>query len=216
MFIMKRTTLPSGGHAPEYVREAFQNAVEAYRDWRTGPQPWVPRLELPVYEDVFSIVNLDTSEFMPGNQRRAKLILSNKARVGSNGAAPEIIKLCEDIRNREPDTVIVSDRVREGDVPGVITHKSARGSNEFAGKPIAGVFMHLAPDQYRDLLLEDAQFGIRNAVRLHYLDLLDQTLGRTLGFRHQPGSRASVYMSGRLWKQIGMTLLTESRYEIEI
>jgi hypothetical protein len=75
--------------------------------------------------------------------------------------------------------------------------------------------MFPSPDQYRDLLVENAVFGTSNRVKLHLLDEFDQIVGRTLGFRYRPGSEVIVIMP-RLWRQISLILLTESNYEPQV
>jgi hypothetical protein len=76
--------------------------------------------------------------------------------------------------------------------------------------------MFPSPDQYRDLLVESAVFGAGNCVKLHLLDEFDQIVGRTLGFRYRPGSEVTVIMPTRLWREIGLTLLTDSSYDPEV
>jgi hypothetical protein len=73
--------------------------------------------------------------------------------------------------------------------------------------------MFPSPEQYRDLLIENALFGTRNCVHLHLLDEFDQIVGRSLGFRYRPGSEVIVIMPTRLWRDIGFTLLTQSNYD---
>ena len=38
---MNTATLPQGGHAPGHLRDAFCEAVQAFHDWRDGPEPTV-------------------------------------------------------------------------------------------------------------------------------------------------------------------------------
>ena len=76
--------------------------------------------------------------------------------------------------------------------------------------------MFPSPDQYRDLLVENGVFGTGNCVKLHLLDEFDQIVGRTLGFRYRPSSEVIVIMPTRLWRQIGLTLLTESNYDVQV
>ena len=76
--------------------------------------------------------------------------------------------------------------------------------------------MFPSPDQYRDLLVENGVLGTGNCVKLHLLDEFDQIVGRTLGFRYRPGSEVIVIMPTRLWRQIGLTLLTESNYDPQV
>jgi hypothetical protein len=76
--------------------------------------------------------------------------------------------------------------------------------------------MFPSPDQYRDLLVENGVFGTGNCVKLHLLDEFDQIVGRTLGFCYRPGSEVIVIMPARLWRQIGLTLLTESNYDAQM
>jgi hypothetical protein len=76
--------------------------------------------------------------------------------------------------------------------------------------------MFPSPDQYRDLLVENAVFGTGNCVKLHLVDEFDQIVGRTLGFRYRPGSVVVVIMPTRLWRQIGLTLFTDSNYDPQV
>ena len=53
-------------------------------------------------------------------------------------------------------------------------------------------------------------------MKLHLLDEFDQIVGRTLGFRYRPGSEVIVIMPTWLWRQIRLTLLTESNYDAQV
>ena len=76
--------------------------------------------------------------------------------------------------------------------------------------------MFPSPDQYRGLLVENAVFGRYDSVKLHLLDEFDQIVGRTLGFRYRSGSEVIVIMPTRLWRQVGLTLLSESNYDAQM
>ena len=84
--------------------------------------------------------------------------------------------------------------------------------NNFIGKKIYYVVMFPSPNLYRDLVIENAVRNARNRVQQEFVDEFDQIVGRTLGFRHRPGSEAIVIMSKRLWKQIGLTLQSSKYY----
>ena len=109
----------------------------------------------------------------------------------------------------DPNAIIISNKADEYG----ITPNKAKGLNDYIGRKIYYVTMFPSPDQYREFLVEDAVFSTGNCVKLHLLDEFDQIVGRTLGFRYRPGSEVIVIMPTRLWRQIGLTLLTESNYD---
>ena len=78
----------------------------------------------------------------------------------------------------------------------------------------ASIYTFISPPQYEALLVENAHFGIDNAVRLFHVDQFDQTVGRNCGFRYQNGNKTIAVMSPRLWHEIGLALLSGSRYLI--
>jgi len=112
----------------------------------------------------------------------------------------------------DPAAIIISNKAGEYG----ITPNKAKGLNDYIGRKIYYVMMFPSPDQYRDLLVENAVFGTGNCVKLYLLDEFDQIVGRTLGFRYRPGSEVIVIMPTRLWRQIGLTLLTESNYDAQV
>jgi hypothetical protein len=118
----------------------------------------------------------------------------------------------EEIMAYDPAAIIISNKADEYG----ITPNKAKGLNDYIGRKIYYAMMFPSPDQYRDLLVENGVFGTGNCVKLHLLDEFDQIVWRTLGFRYRPGSEVIVIMPSRLWRHIGLTLLTESNYDPQV
>jgi hypothetical protein len=118
----------------------------------------------------------------------------------------------EEIIASDSDAIIISNKADEYG----ITPNKAKGLNDYIGRKIYYIMMFPSRDQYRDLLVENGILGTGNCVKLYLLDEFDQIVGRTLGFRYRPGSEVIVIMPTRLWRQIGLTLLTESNYDAQV
>ena len=137
-----------------------------------------------------------------------------QAGIGDIGQAEgcRVGHIHEEIIASGRDAIIISNKADEYG----ITPNKAKGLNDYIGRKIYYVMMFPSPDQYRDLLVENGVFGTGNCVKLHLLDEFDQIVGRTLVFRYRSGSEVIVIMPTRLWRQIRLTLLTESNYDAQV
>jgi hypothetical protein len=186
--------------------------------------------------DTFHCYDFDFAHLFPQEKMQVDLRLDPRARtkvrsgkvneVSKDGlrieqpsdememAKPDVRLLCEEIHRGLPEATIVSDGLKRV-LPYVVTHAKGKGSNEFIGRSvIVAVFLHHGPAQYRDLLLENAHFGSRNAVRLFYVDQFNQTIGRVRGFRYRENSSIFAVMSPYVWRQVGHFLRAHARYDI--
>jgi hypothetical protein len=213
--------------ALEYIRDQQRQSIEAdpeygplLRAWRSeivklGPEdpvpraPDVPRGSRPIWR----INDFPVAHHLPRERMTVQIYLDDRTRAWRenepNRASVQMIY--EEIKATDPNAIIIGNLGGEG----VLTPAKAKGLNDFIGKKIYYVVMFPSPNLYRDLLIENAVLNARYCVQQEFVDEFDQIVGRTLGFRHRPGSEAIVIMSKRLWKQIGLTLQS-SKYYLEI
>ncbi|WP_417784407.1 hypothetical protein [Terasakiella pusilla] len=163
--------------------------------------------------DTFQIFNADCHYVLDTSDIRLDLYLDSRARAPQTGRE-DIRNLAHDIQNQWPQVQIISDTLRDL----ATTHETAKGSNLFTGpdKTTTAIYLFPSPDQYANLLLENAYLKRCDMVKLSYLDQFNQTCGRTLGFRYSEGSVTLASMSPTLWKEIGTTLCGRSRYRINL
>jgi hypothetical protein len=165
------------------------------------------RPEVPA---VWSIIDLPVADYLSADRIRVQIYLDDRARAEQKDKQdrPFVRHIYEEIKASQPDAIIIGNKSEHYG----ITPNKAKGLNDYIGKKIYYIMMFSSPEQYRDLLIENAVFGTRNCVHLHLLDEFDQIVGRSLGFRYRPGSEVIVIMPARLWRDIGFTLLTQSNY----
>lgn len=160
----------------------------------------------------FTLYDFDTKGVLPNEHSTVNLYFDNRARSVKTDGVKDINILIEKLKQVWPDSNIISN---VAEAPKVITHDSARGSNDFAGSDVTtGVYLMIDANQYEQLLIENAYFGRNDMVKKMFLDQFNQTCGRTLGFRYHEGSENNAVMSKRLWDQISTILLRQSRYLI--
>jgi len=116
-------------------------------------------------------------------------------------------------RKKFPDATIVSDMAKdrvEG-IP-VLTHLSARGSNELSRRDIVAFYTAPSTDLFSQLAALDARFGTRNTIALWYVDRFNQTSGRNRGFRGHCRKTHVAVMSYRMYEWLAPYLVGWSRY----
>jgi hypothetical protein len=151
------------------------------------------------------------TDHLPSDRLRVQIYLDNRARVPrkNDPGRASVEAIYNEIKASDPNAIIVSNCLPGRDA---ITPARAKGATDYIGQRIFYIMLHPAPEKYRDLLIENAVFAVRNFVKLKFVDEFDQIVGRTLGFRYRPDSEAIVIMSPRLWKQIRVELCCYSKY----
>jgi hypothetical protein len=122
-------------------------------------------------------------------------------------------RLAELYSEEFPGAVVVSDMLKDrmGDVP-VITHLSARGSNELERRDILAFYTAPSTELFAQLAALDARLGTRNSIALWYVDRFNQTCGRNRGFRGQYRRQHIAVMAHRMYKWLAPYLFGWSRY----
>ena len=203
--------------ALEHIRRRQLDRIEAHPKFGPALREWRSQLDTvgitarPELPPTWRITDLPVAGYLPSDRMRVQVYLDDRARAYRKDKADRewVRHIHEEIIASDPNAIIISNKADECG----ITPNKAKGLNDYIGKKIYYVMMFPSPDQYRDLLVENAVFGTGNCVKLHLLDQFDQIVGRTLGFRYRAGSEVIVIMPTRLWRQIGLTLLTESNYD---
>jgi hypothetical protein len=206
--------------ALEHIRRQQLQRIEAHPKYGPALREWRYEIDTvgitarPEVPPTWRITDLPVASYLPRDQIRVKIHLDDRARAYRKDKPDRqwVRHIHEEILARDPDAIIISNKADEYG----ITPNKAKGLNDYIGRKIYYVMMFPSPDQYRDLLVESAVLGTGNCVKLHLLDEFDQIVGRTLGFRYRPGSEVIVVMPTRLWRQIGLTLLTESNYDAQV
>jgi hypothetical protein len=203
--------------ALEFIRRRQLERIEAHPKYGPALREWRAQIDTvgitakPQVPPTWRITDLPVATYLPKERMSVQIYLDERARAYRKDKPDRewVRHIHQEIIASDPDAIIISNKADEHG----ITPNKAKGLNDYIGRRIYYVIMFPSPDQYRDLLVENAVFGIGNCVKLHLLDEFDQIVGRTLGFRYRPGSEVSVIMPTRLWRQIGLTLLTESNYD---
>jgi hypothetical protein len=122
-------------------------------------------------------------------------------------------KRCRAYSDEFPGAVVVSDMLKErlDDVP-VITHLSARGSNELERRDILAFYTAPSTELFAQFAALDARLGTRNSIALWYVDRFNQTSGRNRGFRGQYHRQHIAVMAHRMYKWLAPYLFGWSRY----
>jgi hypothetical protein len=206
--------------ALEHIRRQQLERIEAHPKYGPALREWRSQIDSfgitgrPEVPPAWRITDLPVASYLPRNRIRVQMYLDDRARAYRNDKPDRswVRHIHEEILACDPNAIIISNKAGGNG----ITPNKAKGLNDYIGRKIYYVMMFPSPDQYRDLLVEDALFGTGNCVKLHLVDEFDQIVGRTLGFRYRPGSEVIVIMPPRLWRQIGLTLLTESNYDPQV
>ena len=204
----------------EFIRRKQHERIEAHPEYGPALREWrgqidtvgiIAKSQVP---PTWRITDLPVASYLPRDRMRVQIYLDDRARAyRKDKPGREWVRhIHEEIRASDPTAIIISNKADEYG----ITPNKAKGLNDYIGRKIYYVMMFPSPDQYRDLLVENAVFGASNCVKLHLLDEFDQIVGRTLGFRYRPGSEVIVIMPTRLWRQLGLTLLSESNYDPQV
>lgn len=123
-------------------------------------------------------------------------------------------RLVEAYSERFPGAVVISDMLKDrldDDVP-VITHLSARGSNELETRDLIAFYTAPSPELFSQLSALDARLGTRNSIALWYVDRFNQTCGRNRGFRGRYHRKHIAVMARRMYKWLAPYLFGWSRY----
>jgi hypothetical protein len=206
--------------ALEFIRRRQLERTEAHPKYGPALREWRAQIDAvgvtakPQVPPTWRITDLPVATYLPKERMSVKIYLDERARAYRKDKPDRewVRHIHQEIIASDPDAIIISNKADEHG----ITPNMAKGLNDYIGKRIYYVIMFPSPDQYRDLLVENAVFGTGNCVKLQLLDGFDQIVGRTLGFRYRPGSEVSVIMPTRLWRQIGLTLLTQSNYDPQV
>jgi hypothetical protein len=112
-----------------------------------------------------------------------------------------------------PSAVVISDMAKDRvDGVGVITHLSARGSNELDKCDLVALYTAPSTELFAQLAALDARFGTRNSIALWYVDRFNQSTGRNRGFRG-PYRRTHIAVMGyRMYEWLAPYLAAWSRY----
>lgn len=206
--------------ALEFIRRRQLERTEAHPKYGPALREWRAQIDTvgvtvkPQVPPTWRITDLPVATYLPKERMSVQIYLDERARAYLKDKPDRewVRHIHQEIIASDPDAIIISNKADEHG----ITPNKAKGLNDYIGKRIYYVIMFPSPGQYRDLLVENAVFGTGNCVKLQLLDEFDQIVGRTLGFRYRPGSEVIVIMPTRLWRQIGLTLLTESNYDPQV
>jgi hypothetical protein len=206
--------------ALEFIRRRDLERIDGHPKYGPALREWRSHIDTvgittrPEVPPTWRITDFPVAVYLPKDRMRVQIYLDDRARAFRKDKPDRkwVRHIHEEILARDPDAIIISNKADEYG----ITLNKAKGLNDYIGKKIYYVMMFPSPDQYQGLLVENALFGRDDSVKLHLLDEFDQIVGRTLGFRYRTGSEVIVIMPTRLWRQIGLTLLTESNYDPQV
>jgi hypothetical protein len=206
--------------ALEFIRRRQLERIDAHPKYGPALREWRAQIDTvgvtakPEVPATWRITDLPVASYLPRDRMGVQIYLDDRARAyRKDKPGREWVRhIHKEIMASDPNAIIISNKADEYG----ITPNKAKGLNDYIGRKIYYVMMFPSPDQYRDLLVENAVFGTGNCVKLHLLDEFDQIVGRTLGFRYRPGSEVIVIMPTRLWRQISLTLFTDSNYDPQV
>ena len=122
-------------------------------------------------------------------------------------------RLIEAYGDEYPSAVVISDMAKDRvDNVRVITHLSARGSNELDQRHLVAFYNAPSCELTAQLCGLDARLGTRNAIALWYVDRFNQTSGRNRGFRGESRKSHIAVMGYRMYQWLAPYLFTWSRY----
>jgi hypothetical protein len=87
---MNTASLPHGGHAPGHLRDAFCEAVQAFHDWRDGPEPTVELNEAEVPISAVCGLLWNCTDALPSHECTA--LEDRDIRAGSYAGAARAMK----------------------------------------------------------------------------------------------------------------------------
>ena len=214
------TTEPKIRMALEFIRRQQLERIDAHPKYGPALREWRAQIDTvgiaakPQVPPTWRITDLLVASYLPKDRMRVQIYLDDRARAYRKDQTDRrwVRHIHQEILARDPDAIIISNKADDYG----ITPNKAKGLNDYIGRKIYYVMMFPSPDQYRGLLVENAVFGRYDSVKLHLLDEFDQIVGRTLGFRYRSGSEVIVIMPTRLWRQVGLTLLSESNYDAQM
>ena len=206
--------------ALDFIRRRDLERIDTHPKYGSALREWRSQIDTlgvtarPDVPPTWRITDLPVASYLPRGRMRVQIYLDDRARAVRRDQPDRqwVRHTHEEIIASDSDAIIISNKADEYG----ITPNKAKGLNDYIGRKIYYIMMFPSPDQYRDLLVENGLLGTGNCVKLHLLDEFDQIVGRTLGFRYRPGSEVIVIMPARLWRQIGLTLLTESNYDAHV
>jgi hypothetical protein len=153
----------------------------------------------------FHTLDLDKKDLFPLEKVSVDLVLNKHARK------VDIDDLVDELFANDPNVKIITDMCDRNETL-VTTHMTAKGSNAFKGDDVTAIFTYLSEPMYERLVIENILTGRNDMVKQYYVDLVNQSLGRTLGFRHTPNTTTTLILTPKLWKEIGTTLINNCRY----
>ena len=206
--------------ALDFIRRRDLERIDTHPKYGSALREWRSQIDTlgvtarPDVPPTWRITDLPVASYLPRGRMRVQIYLDDRARACRKDQPDRqwVRHIHGEIIASDSDAIIISNKADEYG----ITPNKAKGLNDYIGRKIYYIMMFPSPDQYRDLLVENGLLGTGNCVKLHLLDEFDQIVGRTLGFRYRPGSEVIVIMPARLWRQIGLTLLTESNYDAHV
>jgi hypothetical protein len=95
---------------------------------------------------------------------------------------------------------------------GVATHKRARGSNAYCNEDLLSFYNALSPDEFALLGALNSKLRRDDMVKLHYVDLVEQSVGRNRGFRGFNKCDHIAVFPNRLYRWIEPTLHERANY----
>lgn len=171
--------------------EIIRKIDKSARQTRTGDR-----------DDRFVVLEFD----LPGEHQDVVYLEPN--RLCKKATLGELERL---YRERYPEIQVVSDML---DQPEVRTHYSTRGMNDLSEKDIIAFYTAIDPQQFWELAAINSAFDLRCAVRLTYVDRLNQTTGRNRGYRGGHDREHIAVMSLRLKRWLYPFLLAFTRYQL--
>ncbi|NOR61785.1 MAG: hypothetical protein GQ535_04720 [Rhodobacteraceae bacterium] len=95
----------------------------------------------------------------------------------------------------------------------VTNYTKALGSNKFVGENLLQIINYTTPDEYASSQIINKIYSMECATQLHQVDLINQVIGRNLGFREAHGGlEHHLIVSYGLWDELWPTLMEYSRY----
>jgi hypothetical protein len=115
--------------------------------------------------------------------------------------------------DRYPPYQIISNLVKQA-LPdlGVATHKRARGSNAYCDEDVLSFYNALSPDEFALLGALNSKLKRDDMVKLHYVDLVEQSVGRNRGFRGGNKRDHIAVFPYRLYRWIKTALNERANY----
>lgn len=99
--------------------------------------------------------------------------------------------------------------------PKIISHSSARGSNDLNDKNLASTLTSIGEDEYKELNVIAQKYGIQDVIIASYRDRYNQAIGRNRGLRGNTLNplQHDVYITPRLLRVLGgIATFSRGRY----